>query len=136
SREDEVDGSHHPMQKGQPDCAFTEGDQSWISVNPRLARQPILERGSWHTALLRKLPLGNGSMSSRFKGDDLRRGSRAIPSRLFWFVLARCRIRFTHGFGSGGAVGIATTTLPEPTVLVESRSATLLTAVGRTKRQI
>jgi len=45
------------------------------------------------------------------------------------------RIRLKHGFGSGGAVGVATTTMPEPTVLVESGSAPLLTAAGRAKRR-
>ena len=85
--------------------------------------------------MFRKLPLGNGSMGGRFKSDDFRRDSGTIPARLFCVLLASCRIRLTHGIGSSGAVRVATATLPEPTVLVDSRFATLLTAVGKTKRR-
>jgi len=130
-----VGGNHQSVQKSQPDRAFKEGDHLRLSVNRGFARKPVLERGSRQAALFRKLPLGNGSMSSCFKLDDLRRGSGAIPSPLFWFVLAKGRIRLKHGFGFGGAVGVATTTLPELNLLVENGSATILTAVGKTEHR-
>ncbi|MCI0662763.1 MAG: hypothetical protein L0220_16980, partial [Acidobacteria bacterium] len=135
-RKDEVGGNHQSVQKGQSDWTFKECDHLRLSVNCGFARKPVLERGSRQAALFRKLPLGNGSIRSRFKLDDLRRGFGAIPSRLFWFVLAKYRIRLKHGFGFGGAVGLATTTLPELNLLVENGSATLLTAVGKNRASI
>ena len=65
--------------------------------------------------------------------DDNLSDLRQRQSRLFCLLLARCRIRLKHGFGSGGEVGIAINTLPEPTVLVESRTAILSMAMGRIK---
>src|SRR5262249_23292588 len=119
----------------QPGRTFKESDQFWLGVDSRLARKPILERGARQTTLLRKLSLGSSLTGSRFKLDDFRRNSGTRQSRLFCLLLARGRIRLKHGFGSGGAVSVITTTLPEPTMLVESKSAILLMAVGRPRRQ-
>src|SRR5262249_14088503 len=73
----------------------------------------------------------NGSEVASRNLSDLRQRQ----SRLFCLLPARCRIRLKHGFGSGGEVGIEINTLPEPTVLVESRTGILSMSMGRNKRQ-
>src|SRR5262249_31872115 len=98
---DQVGGNHEPVQKGQTNRAFKEGNHCRIGVNRGLARKPILKRRSGHAAFIRKLPLRYSSVGERFKSDDLSRGRGTTPSRLFRLVRARDRIRLRHGFGSG-----------------------------------
>ena len=115
---------HKMMTNTPPSCTPTPASH-WLTTTVPETKAPCSSTS--HKAdvldLFRPLPF-NLNLS------DLRQRQ----SRLFCLLPARCRIRLKHGFGSGGEVGIAINTLPEPTVLGESRTAILSMAMGIIKR--